>query len=76
MTVVLRGRVIKVTGPRGTLEKDFGHASLEMTRLSAKKIKIQIWFAGRKQMASVNTIASHIENMFKGVLYVSLSGIL
>ena len=72
VNVSLRGRVIKVTGPRGTLEKDFGHASLEMIKLSAKKIMIQIWFAGRKQTACVNTIASHIENLFKGVLYVSL----
>jgi large subunit ribosomal protein L9e len=69
VNVSLRGRVIKVTGPRGTLEKDFGHASLEMIKLSAKKIMIQIWFAGRKQTACVNTIASHIENLFKGVLY-------
>jgi ribosomal protein L6P/L9E len=33
VNVSLRGRVIKVTGPRGTLEKDFGHASLEMIKL-------------------------------------------
>ena len=70
MTVALKGRRIKVTGPRGTLEKDFGHSSLEMEQLDKSTIRIQVWFAGRKQVAGVNTIASHIENMFKGVLYV------
>lgn len=70
VTVALKGRSIKVTGPRGTLEKDFGHSSLEMEQLDKSTIRIQVWFAGRKQVAGVNTIASHIENMFKGVLYV------
>lgn len=71
VTVVLKGRSIKVTGPRGTLEKNFGHSSLEMEQLERNAIRIQVWFAGRKQVAGVNTIASHIENMFKGVLFVS-----
>ena len=73
VTVVLKGRSIKVTGPRGTLEKDFSHSSLEMEHLDKSTIRIQVWFAGRKQVAGVNTIASHIENMFKGVLYVRWS---
>ena len=71
VTVVLKGRSIKVEGPRGTLEKNFGHSSLEMEMLDRSTIRIQVWFAGRKQVAGVNTIASHIENMFKGVLFVS-----
>lgn len=34
---------------------------------SADYIKVDIWFANRKQLACVRTICSHIENMFVGV---------
>ena len=37
----------------GALEKDF--------------IKVDLWFASRKQLACVRTVCSHIENMIVGV---------
>lgn len=58
-------------GPRGTLTKSFKHIDLELTKVGKNRIRVDIWFATRKQMACLRTICSHIENLFKGVLYVS-----
>ena len=30
-----------------------------------------MWFAKRKELACVKTICTHVENMMKGVVYVS-----
>ena len=62
-----------VKGPRGTLVRSFRHLNLELTLLSKKKLRVDVWFAKRKQLACVKTICSHIENMIKGVIYVSSS---
>lgn len=35
--------------------------------LAADYIKVDLWFATRKQLACVRTVCSHIENMFVGV---------
>ena len=35
--------------------------------LAANYIKVDLWFATRKQLACVRTICSHIENLFTGV---------
>ena len=35
--------------------------------VNASYIKVDLWFATRKQLACVRTICSHIENMFVGV---------
>ena len=72
VTLTCKCRKVTVTGPRGTLTKSFKHMDLELTRVGKKRIRVDIWFANRKQMACLRTICSHIENMFKGVLYVSL----
>merc|ERR1711909_190569 len=32
-----------------------------------KRIKVVKWFGKRKELAAVNTVCSHIQNMFKGV---------
>ena len=54
-------------GKRGTLHKSFKHMSIEMTKISNKKLRIDIWFANRKQAAYMKTVTGHIRNMFKGV---------
>jgi large subunit ribosomal protein L9e len=69
--VVVTGRKVKVTGPRGTLSRDFGHLSLELQHeKDAKKIKVGLWFGARKQIAAVRTVCTHIKNLFTGVLKV------
>ena len=44
---------------------------LELTKLGKNKLRVNIWFANRKQLACLQTICGHIKNMFKGVLHVS-----
>eukprot|EP00525_Craspedostauros_australis_P007821 CAMPEP_0198110790 /NCGR_PEP_ID=MMETSP1442-20131203/2793_1 /TAXON_ID= /ORGANISM="Craspedostauros australis, Strain CCMP3328" /LENGTH=205 /DNA_ID=CAMNT_0043766985 /DNA_START=82 /DNA_END=699 /DNA_ORIENTATION=+ len=82
--VELGSRQMKVTGPLGTLERDFKHVSMELQIITEKDeaadtekdeaadtekklVKVDIWFATRKQLACVRTICSHIENLFVGV---------
>ena len=60
-----------VKGPRGSLVRSFRHLNLELTLLSKKKLRVDVWFAKRKQLACVKTICTHVENMIKGVTYVS-----
>jgi len=67
--VELKGRKVSVTGTRGTLERDFGHLSVDMKLLGKHKPKIvvEMWFGTVKQIASLRTATSHIQNMFTGV---------
>jgi len=83
--VEVGARKIKVTGPLGTLERNFHHIAMDIRKVSgemlglneeddgeaalnADYIKVDLWFATRKQLACVRTICSHIENMFTGVI--------
>ena len=72
MTVSTSKRRVVVKGRRGTLTKSFSHLSCEITKLSKGKLRVDVWFATRKQLACLRTICSHIENLFKGVQYVSV----
>ena len=69
--VKLRGREVTVTGPRGTLVRSFRHLNLELTLVGKKRLRVDVWFAKRKELACVKTICTHVENMMKGVVYVS-----
>ena len=60
-----------VKGPRGVLVRNFGHLKLELNLVGKKRLRVDVWFAKRKELACVKTICSHIENMMKGVVYVS-----
>ena len=78
--VEVNARKVKVTGPLGTLERDFKHISMDCMIVSGaemgkeeeedqekKFVKVDLWFATRKQLACVRTVCSHIENLFVGV---------
>ena len=41
--------------------------SIEMTKISDRKLRIDMWFSNRKQTAYLKTVMGHIKNMFKGV---------
>ena len=71
VSIKLNGREVTVKGPRGTLVRNFRHLKLELTLVGKKKIRVDVWFASRKELACVKTICTHIENMIKGVIYVS-----
>ena len=68
---------MKVTGPLGTLERDFKHIPMEcrtVTKMEGeedeevekKYVQVDLWFATRKQLACVRTVCSHVENMIIG----------
>lgn len=58
-------------GPLGTLKRNFNRANVDIQRQENKKKKrrvlLQLWQAGRKEKCVVNTIATHIKNMVRGV---------
>lgn len=61
----MKNRRITVKGPRGVLVRKF-RDQLEMS-IKGKQLTVQKWFGNRKELATVRTICSHIENMIKGV---------
>lgn len=73
--VITKARVVYVKGPRGELTRDFKHISMDLSVVCDKDedgveknyVRVDLWFATRKQLACVRTICSHIENMMVGV---------
>ncbi|KAB0383326.1 hypothetical protein FD755_005243, partial [Muntiacus reevesi] len=57
--ITLKGRTVIVKGPRGTLWRDFNHIN--------KGLRVDKWWGNRKELATVRTICSHVQNMIKGV---------
>ena len=84
VTIEIKARRVKVSGPLGTLERDFTHIPMDLKQVSgadlgyteeeegAEKmekqfVKVDLWFANRKQLASCRTVCSHLQNLFVGV---------
>ncbi|KAB0357903.1 hypothetical protein FD754_002059 [Muntiacus muntjak] len=67
--ITLKGRTVIVKGPRGTLRRDFNHINVELSLLGKKKKRLHVdkWWGNRKELATVRTICSHVQNMIKGV---------
>lgn len=63
----VNSRSVKVTGPRGSLERDFKHINMDMRMVGDNKLRVDLWFANRKQLACVRTVCSHVDNMIVGV---------
>ncbi|XP_042168333.1 60S ribosomal protein L9 [Oncorhynchus tshawytscha] len=72
--VRLKGRTVIVKGPRGVLRREFNHINLELSLLGKthKKLRVDKWWGNRKELATVRTICSHVQNMIKGVTMVSV----
>ncbi|KNA16589.1 hypothetical protein SOVF_087850 [Spinacia oleracea] len=64
-------KIIVVSGPRGTLSRNFKHLNLDFELVTdeegKKKLNIDSWFGTRKTSASIRTAISHIENLITGV---------
>jgi large subunit ribosomal protein L9e len=80
--VDIKSRVVTVNGKLGKLVRDFKHIAMELRVVDGADIddpkfteamklktyvKLDLWFATRKQLATVRTVCSHIENMMIGV---------
>lgn len=67
VTVEIDGMKVRVTGPKGTLERDFSFARGILLRQEDGKVVVEAFFADAKKRALVGAIAGHIQNMITGV---------
>ncbi|SMN19227.1 similar to Saccharomyces cerevisiae YNL067W RPL9B Protein component of the large (60S) ribosomal subunit [Maudiozyma saulgeensis] len=67
VTVAIKSRVIKVTGPRGTLTKNLKHIDVTFTKVDNTLIKVTVHNGDRKHVAALRTVKSLIDNMITGV---------
>lgn len=67
VTVSIKARSIKVTGPRGELTKDLKHIDVTFTKVSDRAIKITVHNGDRKHVAALRTVKSLIANLITGV---------
>nr|XP_033775751.1 60S ribosomal protein L9-like [Geotrypetes seraphini] len=67
--MTLTGRTVIVKGPMGTLHRDFNHINVELSLLGKKRRKLRVdkWWGNRKELATVCTICSLVQNMMKSV---------
>ncbi len=66
--VSIDGLRIRVSGPKGVLERDFSHARGVIIRKEDNKVIVEAYLVNRRRKALVGTITSHIENMIRGVI--------
>jgi len=64
--VRVKNRKVTVHGPRGMLSRLFS-AQLDISMVGKQRLRVQKWFGNRKELATVRTVCSHIENMCIGV---------
>ncbi|BFZ53199.1 60S ribosomal protein L9B [Savitreella phatthalungensis] len=67
VTVDIKSRIVKVSGPRGQLTKNLQHISMVMRKVDAKTLQFRVYHGDRKQNACLRTVRSIIENMITGV---------
>lgn len=67
VTIKVESRKVTVTGPRGSLSREFKHISIAAVPLGKRNIRFDMWFGTRLQLATIRTMTTHIENMIVGV---------
>jgi large subunit ribosomal protein L9e len=67
VTVDVASRVVTVTGPLGKLQKSFKHLQLDISKVGKRRLKVEVWWGTKKQLACVRTVVAHIKNMIVGV---------
>ncbi|XP_069767480.1 large ribosomal subunit protein uL6-like [Narcine bancroftii] len=65
--VAIPGRAVIVKGLRGTLQRQFNHINLELSFLGIKQLYVDKWWSNRKELATVRTVCSYVQDMIKGV---------
>jgi large subunit ribosomal protein L6 len=64
--ITLEEREVKVTGPKGTLTRNFSHEPVSI-ELADNTVRVRAEWPRKKEAALVGTVASHIRNMITGV---------
>ncbi|KAE8791191.1 60S ribosomal protein L9 [Hordeum vulgare] len=73
VTVKVSAKMISVTGPCGTLTRNFKHLNLDFPlQDGGRKLKVDAWFGTRRTMAAIRTAISHIQNLITGVRKVDV----
>lgn len=67
VTVNIKARIIKVTGPRGVLTKNLKHIDVTFTKVNNRLIKVTVHNGDRKHVAALRTVKSLVDNMITGV---------
>ncbi|GLI59105.1 hypothetical protein VaNZ11_000936, partial [Volvox africanus] len=70
ISIEVKGRAVRVKGPRGTLTRDFKHLAVDMFLTEQdghKLLQVDCHFGKKKRLASIRTVCSHVKNMFTGV---------
>lgn len=68
VTVSINSRRVEVKGPKGTLKRDFRHLPVSINKINGgKEVEVSLYFGLSKQIASLRTVCSHIDNMITGV---------
>jgi len=65
--VKILSRIVTVTGPRGKLVKNLKHLNVSFIRRTPKLIEIDLHHGLRKDVATLRTVKSLIENLITGV---------
>jgi len=64
--IAIDGRKIKATGPKGTLEEEFGHLPVQFA-VEGQTIRVYAPWAKKREVALVGTALAHVKNMIRGV---------
>ncbi|CCE63930.1 hypothetical protein TPHA_0G00940 [Tetrapisispora phaffii CBS 4417] len=67
VNVSIKARVVKVTGPRGTLVKNLKHIDVTFKKIDNTLIKVTVHDGERKHVAALRTVKSLIDNLITGV---------
>lgn len=65
--VSIKSRLVTVEGPRGKLTKDLSHLSVNFSKLKPNQIGIEIHHGNRKNVATLRTVRTLINNLIIGV---------
>lgn len=65
--VTIKTRQVTVEGPRGKLTKDLGHLAVAFSHPEKNKINIELHHGSRKNVATLRTVRTLINNLIVGV---------
>ena len=66
LTCEVVGKKITITGPRGTIRRDFSHTPIELAHIDGV-VYTTVWFPRGQQRSLPRTIVAHVQNMITGV---------